>query len=244
MRRPASGRTFAVIVLLVLPVTLVTFAGCGSDDSEPSARSVEDVALASAVDLRVTGCLTEPVRGAGSMIEGADGDPYILTAAHVVAGAEAISVRSADGSHDSVAAVVLAVDPANDVALLGAHLSLPALSLAELAGGDKGVAIVFRDGLATVQPFTIVNPAVVNILDIYGVNTISRPGYRVAIEIEPGDSGAVLVGPTGQAGGVLYARTRSTDETAFATNTSPVAALVEAAAGADRDAGIDSGDCP
>jgi len=229
-----------------LLVAIAVVSGCDEADRPKAAEErLAEIAQASAVDLRMAGCRTDPVRGAGSMVvNSASGDGYILTAAHVVAGSRSILARPATGGGPAVEAVLMAIDPANDLALLASELALPALPLAELTTGDEGVAIIFRDRVTTVQPFSIVNPAIVNIVDIYGENKISRPGYRVAIDIDPGDSGAVLVGPGGTAAGSLWGRTLDGDGTAFATNTSAIDALFDAAAAADPVAGIPTGRCP
>lgn len=234
MRPSATAIFFALIV------------GASCSGSSPERSRVAEIALASAVDLRITGCRVETGRGAGSMIRGASGRAYILTAAHVVAGSDSITVRPVRGGEEgeAVKAVLLAIDPVNDMALLGADLELPALPLTDVATGDDGVAVLFRQQVATPQPFSVVNPVVVNMLDIYGENEVSRMGYRVAIEIDPGDSGALLVGPDGGAAGVLYAKVRGGDGHAFATNTSAVPALIDAAAEADPLTGIDTGACP
>ncbi len=229
-------------------------AGCGGANTEttPTAATtptvdlaeIAEIALGSAVDLRMTGCRALPVRGAGSMIEGIDGRRYIVTAAHVVAGADKISARPASASSAEVDAVLVAIDPVNDLALLSTSLDLGRLVPATLNDGDQGVVVVFREEVAEVRPFTIVNRAIVNIRDIYDQSKISRNGYRVQVEISPGDSGAVLVGPGGAAGGVLYAKTRGVDDNAFATNTEPFAALIESASTVDPVVGIDAGACP
>ncbi|MEO7398969.1 MAG: serine protease, partial [Ilumatobacteraceae bacterium] len=228
----------------------VLVTGCtGRDSPGPTDAAIERLggaALASAVDLRMTGCRSELVRGAGAVIDRRGTTDYILTAAHVVAGATSITVRRAGTNGDErTPGVLLAIDPFNDVALVAVDgLRLPALTLAleDLAVGEQGVAVIVHDELAVVQPYTVVNPAIVNIRDIYDGPTVARAGYRLAIEIAPGDSGAVLIDSDGRAAGVLYAKTRGAKHQAFATNTSAIAALLEAAQQVDVAAGIDPGE--
>ena len=87
------------------------------------------------------------------MIEG----NYILTAAHVVSGSLSVSVTSATSAKgEPIAARVVALDPANDLALLTVPgLDLPALPLGSFKAGDTGNALIFRDGKVVQQPFTI-----------------------------------------------------------------------------------------
>lgn len=221
-------------------------SGCsGSPPAPPSATmrapSIADIARASAVDIRATGCRPLEVRGAGAVVMGG----YILTAAHVVAGSTSITVRpAAPTDAGAVKAVLVAIDPANDLALLSPQgLGLAPLPLGMMQAQDEGVAIIFRDGAGIAQPFTVARQVVVRILDIYGEAMISRDGYRVDISILPGDSGAVLVGPDGAASGVLYAKSRAEDNRAWAADTSTVATLVRSAAAADPRAGIRTGKC-
>ncbi len=242
--RPIRASTLALVTVEIL-ASATSVVGCS--DEQPLLPRAAETALASALDIRVTGCRTEPVRGAGSMIETANGQRYILTAAHVVAGGEAILARPArqpgDAANHAVATVLLAIDIGNDLALLGTDLTLPALPIVDLVSGDEGVLVVFRDEAATIEPFTILNPAIVNITDIYGEGKVGRVGYRVEADVEPGDSGAVLVGPNGAAGGVVYSKSQTSVGNAFATNTSTLEALASAAADADPVTGIDPGKC-
>ena len=172
-------------------------------------------------------------------------DGLILTVAHVVAGAESISVRPAGSSDDSsYPAHVVAIDPVNDLALLATPtLSLPPLSAGTAVAGDDGVAVVFRDAQPVAQTFEIAKPVVVRILDIYHVDKISRPGYQLTTEVAAGDSGAVLVGPRGDAVGVLYAKSREADDRAWASDLTGLDALIDGATGVDPASGIDVGEC-
>lgn len=229
--------------LIVASAALV--AGCATAGQDTRATEphpdIDDAAVASAVDIRAMGCTSDPIRGAGAVIEGG----YVLTAAHVVTGAHTITVRPASPeAADPIDAHIVAIDPGNDLALL----STPGHELQELplgrgAGNDRGIAIVFRNRAAVAQPYVITRPVRVRILDIYHHNTVTRSGYQVAMTIEPGDSGAVLVGPTGTAVGVLYAKSQGTDNRAWASSTSTVPSLIAGARGVDPAVGIDPGPC-
>lgn len=228
--------------LLGLAVVAITScAANGAKESGEPQPDVDDAAIASAVDIRAIGCKVEAVRGAGAVIDGG----FVLTAAHVVAGAKSISIRPAtpNGAR-SITVHVAAIDAAADLALLsGPGERLPSLSLGRASARDRGVAIVFRDSVAIALPFTITRPVTVRIFDIYHAKTISRDGYQVEIEIEPGDSGAILVGPKATADGVLYAKSQDTENRAWATSTSVMASLIDRAKQANPDVGIDPGPC-
>lgn len=158
------------------------------------------------------------------MIEGG----YILTAAHVVAGALSISVVAPGSTTgEPTPAQVVALDPANDLALLtAAALNIPQLQLGTMTAGDVGTALIFRDAALVPQPFTVVRPVIVHILDIYDRDKVNRAGYQVEIEISSGDSGAVLIGPDGHAGATLYAKSRAANDRAWAVGTQSVPALI------------------
>jgi S1-C subfamily serine protease len=227
---------------LVLAIAALLLVACGSDGSSPVVTSaLGPSALASAVDIRAAGCRPEEVRGAGAMIEGG----YVLTAAHVVAGADSIAVRPARPPDSSpLPGRVVALDPVNDLALLGVPgLDLAPLALGTATSGTDGVAVVFRDGEPVAVRLQITRPVIIRILDIYHGRKVSRPGYEVAAQISAGDSGAVAVTSAGTAVGVLYAKSREADDRAWATDTSAVAPLLEAAESVDPGRGIDTGKC-
>lgn len=223
---------------------------CSSDGMGTASTAVQPdpatIAMAAAVDIRAMGCRTADVRGAGALISG----EHILTAAHVVAGADSITVRAAAPGAAGVAAHLVAIDPLHDLALLDVVASglseRRPLNVADggvAAGGDTGSVVLFRDGAAVDVPYTIERKVVVNILDIHHEHKVSRPGYEVEVSIAAGDSGAVMVGPSGRAVGVLYAKSRTDESRAFASDTGAVDALVAAAAGVDPAVGIDTGEC-
>jgi S1-C subfamily serine protease len=182
---------------------------------------------ASAVDIRAIGCKAEAVRGAGAMING----NYILTAAHVVSGSLSISVVPATSTTgEPTAARVVALDPAADLALLIAPgLDIPGLPVGQLETGDVGSTLIFRDGKVVQQPFTIVRPVIVKILDIYQRDKVDRKGYQVDVEIVAGDSGAVLVDADGHAGATIYAKSRGATNRAWAVGPEAIPALVASA---------------
>ena len=242
-RRGRSSRAVATVLVVVT----ATLAACGGGrptriEADPVAAAA---ATASAVELLAIGCRVDPVRGAGAVVSDGSGNAWVLTAAHVVAGATSIVISTSDRSVHAVSATVVALDPANDLALLRAPVSTPALILAPALAvrGDRGATVVFDDRQPTTLAYEIGGRASVGIDDIYRKERSKRSGYRVDIEIDLGDSGAVLVDRDGHALGVLYAKSLTDDGSAFATDTGAIVELLGAAAAVDPGEGIDSGEC-
>ena len=231
-----------LVIVAMLVLTSCASVGDVDDESNDAQPDLDDIALSSAVAIRATGCAPGSIRGAGAVIEGG----FVLTAAHVVAGASSITVQPANsppGSEPRTARLV-ALDPKSDLALLAiAGSALPGLTVAGGAASGAGVAIVFRESKAVVHPFVIKRPVQVRILDIYGQRTVTRESYQVATEISRGDSGAVLIGPEGTAVGVLYARSDESDDRAWATTMATVPRLIDQARLVDPETGIDTGAC-
>jgi S1-C subfamily serine protease len=184
---------------------VMAVAGCAADP--PSG----------VVGLTVTGCSTGQAHGSGIVV--APG--LVLTAAHVVKGADAIAVT--DGARASAASVV-AFDPDMDLAYvrLDSDLGAPS-SIGDNAvdRGESGVAYVFRDGRVVALPVVVRRAVQITTEDIYIEGETNRPGFELDAAIESGDSGGpVLV--DGEVIGVLWARSSKFENRAYAIN--PVAA--------------------
>jgi S1-C subfamily serine protease len=187
-------------------VVIATAAGCAADPP------------AGVVGLTVTGCSTGEAHGSGIVM--APG--LVLTAAHVVKGADEINVT--DGDHSTTASVV-AFDPDMDLAYVRLDDGLPGSTI-ELADsvverGERGVAYVFRDGHVVALPVVVRRPVQIKTEDIYIEGDTNRPGFELDADIEAGDSGGpVLV--DGKVVGVLWARSSKYEHRAYAID--PVAA--------------------
>ena len=119
-------------------------AACG-DDPDPA------LPMHAAVEIVTTGCGTVDGRGDGLVV--APG--RVLTAAHVVAGAEHVQVRTVSGT---TTAEVTVFDPFNDVAVLAINpLFAPAIPIGTADANDRGVVVVYRDGEPTNVPVRIVD---------------------------------------------------------------------------------------
>ncbi len=165
------------------------------------------------VGLTVNACDTGSESGSGALV--APG--IVITAAHVVAGAESITIDR-PGRAAPMAGTVVGFDPINDLAYIsvddssGEHLDL---ATAAVRTGDTGTAYVVRDGEVVALPIEIARPINIRTEDIYVDTMTNRPGYELGGRIEAGDSGGVVV-VDGQVVGVIWARSNKTENRAYA----------------------------
>lgn len=184
--------------------TTANSAGVGSSAGDDGAA---ETALAAAVAVEAAGCRqAEELTGSGSVV----GDELVVTVAHVVAGSTSVSVTDADGTERR--AVVVGLDTVNDLALLAvAGLPVTPLPLGPLAAGGHSVFVVHdAAGRAAIQPAAVVRRADLSMADLYGQGSHVRPGFELDATVQPGDSGAVVVGDDGKAGAVIFATSRET----------------------------------
>jgi len=214
---------------LPLVVGWVLAASCGATAETTPTRSPA-VLDDAAVQIIADGCSQVEVHGAGLMV--AEG--RIATVAHVVAGAGRIEVR---GRHGSAEAIVVYFDPVLDVAVLKVDPSLGSpIAIGTAERGDAGRAIVYRDGAPVELPVGVQRLVDIRTADIYGEGTHIRPGYELTIDIQAGDSGAVVV-VDDQAVALVWAVSRQAESRAWAMRTSLIADHLE------RDNAVDNGDC-
>ena len=167
---------------------------------------------------------------------------YLVTNAHVVAGASAI--RAAIGGTVVDATPVL-FDPGLDVALLHVpNLGAPALQLAshDPVRGDRGAALGFAGGGPLVELAAAVSgeyPATGR--DIYGVERVTRSILELRAGIQPGDSGGPFILEDGTIGGIVFAMSRTEPGVGYALTPTEVAARIAPALTA-TDA-VSVGDC-
>ena len=129
-------------------------------------------------------------------------DGYILTANHVVEGADVVKVALADGERE-VEAKVVGTDPPTDVAVLriDTKKSLPAITLADsdkLQVGDMVLAIG--------NPFAVGQTVTMGIVSAVQRGGFGISGYEDFIQtdaaINPGNSGGALVDVEGRLVGI------------------------------------------
>ncbi|HXG40645.1 MAG TPA: trypsin-like peptidase domain-containing protein, partial [Candidatus Limnocylindrales bacterium] len=167
---------------------------------------------------------------------------YVVTNAHVVAGASATRVRAGERTAE---AVPVLFDPDLDVALLHVRgLELPPLVLAtaDPPRGAAGAVLGYPLG----EGLTVVPAAVVRSIealgrDIYDRAPVRRDVLELRARVERGDSGGPFVLPDGTVGGVIFAEARSDPSVGYALSPVEVATAIRPAIGRTREA--DTGPC-
>lgn len=152
------------------------------------------------------------------------GPGLVLTAAHVVAQADAIRVVAGDAERD---ARVVGYQPRSDLALL----SVPGLEgqVAELAAGSRGDTGTIVGGSASGDvPYTILRVVDISIPEVLGTARSLRVGYELEAGAAHGDSGAGLFDDRGRLVGVLFAVDSDGSTRAWATASSEVKGLLDA----------------
>jgi S1-C subfamily serine protease len=221
-------RTRRVGALAVLFGAAFT-AGCSDDDP----RSHQQMALGAAVRVEAEGCGMHPVVGGGSFVA-----PHrVLTVAHVVAGASDIDVVLSDRSEHE--AVVVAVDREKDLAVLDVNADIAPLPHGSMRVGAKGEFVTWRTGLPATSAFTSLAFVDIQANDIDDIDLVPRRGYEVRADVEPGDSGSVLVAD-GRAVAVMFARSTKHPDRGWATDIAEADPLLQSA----NDQPVDVGNCP
>lgn len=215
--RALPGRPLSWIVLLGLTTA------CGATDpGDPtmSAASIDDVgvardvAAAGTVSVRAHGCGPQPDRGTGSVIDDAG---LIVTAAHVVAGADLVEVDGPSGTSD---AVVVWFDGGLDVALLRTASSVgEPVAVSPIAPATPTNALVAlpdtADRSVHIVEAEVLRAVTIATTDVARLRDVTRPGFEVAAEIARGDSGA-MVYVDGVGIGIIWARSTRTEGRAWA----------------------------
>lgn len=181
--------------------------GCGAE-TDPAHDAIE----AATVRVRAEGCGPRTELGTGTAIE----DGLVVTAAHVVAGSTHVEVVDRSGA--TIGADVVFFDPDLDIAALrpvaDAGPAVP-LSAEPAREGDVGlIGLVAADGSVELVAVDVVQRVTIRTTGIAQVEEVERPGLRVAIAIEPGDSGAMLHLPSGGVG-IVWSRSTTTADQAW-----------------------------
>ncbi len=198
--------------------------------TDEQAARIAEAAAESTLVVRATAC--GRVSTGTAFVVGKGG--YLVTNAHVVAGAKAVVVAF-DGDRPSDAAVVL-FDPKLDIAVLRAPaVKAPALAFAtsDPPRGTVGAALGHPGG----APLRVIPAAVTDSYsaegrDLYGTDRVIRRIVELRADIERGDSGGPLVLPDGTVGGVVYAEALSDPSVGYALAPVAVASRIRPAIGA------------
>jgi S1-C subfamily serine protease len=211
------------------------FAGaCAADD--PFAVPLESV-----VGVRAIGCSLIDETGTGVVIDhrgdGAGEQNLIVTTAHTVAGARAITIEFADG--EVTDGEIVALDPERDLAVLEPASPISGgrgLASAEVKQRVTIVTWLPADGFVS-QSSSIARRLRVTIEDIYVEDLVERRGLELTADIVPGHSGAPVFDRSGAVLGVVYARSRERGGTAFAVASEEIRALLDDLPVSERDGG-------
>lgn len=210
-----------------------TFTG-----TEPTFDDVDieqDFSMLDAMNKKVTPSVYKVVTwGCGATSKGTGflvGNTFVVTAGHVVAGADRIVVQIGDSSYN---AQVIAFDSDLDLAVLSTAVNLPGAPLTfrtkPAAAGTIGSVLGYSGG----QTFTVGDAIVLRSmsakgLDIYGVKEVTRSIYALRAEVTPGDSGAPLIDNAGNVMGLIFGHSKSQDHTGYALTASQISTQVRSA---------------
>lgn len=157
----------------------------------------------------------------------------VVTNAHVVSGADTVSIR-VPGTGLVLDATVVAFDPDLDLAILAVPqltaAPLPRASEAQAVGADAIAAGYPWGGSYTVNQVRVrgtVNEQGGNIYDEPG---ITREVYAFRGVVRPGNSGGPLLTPDGRVAGTVFAMSMIDPNTGYALTDAASAALLDAAA--------------
>ncbi len=206
------------------------FAAIGASCATESAGAPDTNELrSSGVGVVAEGCGTTAQLASGVVV---DGPGQVVTVAHALAGATAISVVDATGRVRP--ATVRAFDKDRDLAVLAVPgLDAPALGLAPPAVGAAATLTWRRDGGVTYDAVDIAKRLAITIEDIYVEEIVERQGIEVVGDIGVGDSGGAVVSTTGEVIGIIYASSRERDGIGFATDSTEVEAVLATTSGTD-----------
>ncbi len=205
--------------------------------TDPAARAIAEKALPSTVEVDSQAC-SFTLAGSGFVVERG----YVVTNAHVVAGASSIVVIPESGTRR---AVPVFFDPDLDIAVLYVPgLDAPALSLAtaDPKRGTTGAALGHPGG----GPLVVIAAAVSDDYratgrGLYGNSTVTRSIVELRAEIQRGDSGGPFVLADGTVGGVIFAASKTDTAIGYALSPVAVAKDIEAAFGGTTE--VDTGAC-
>jgi S1-C subfamily serine protease len=233
MRRRLAGVALAVGVVACTAADDATV----DEPAELDAAADTDGALAGSVRVEASGCTTTVRNGMATAI----GEGLLVTAAHVVAGAETVEVI--DTAARRFDAEVVTFDPLLDIAALRTtiEVAVPVTIRTRGAAADERGAVVVAGSDDRLEPVdvTVLRRATIATTDIYRDSDVTRPGFEIEASIEPGDSGAA-VHLAGGVVGIVWARSTVDPEHAWAIDL-PERFLDEA--GAARSP-VDTGPCP
>jgi S1-C subfamily serine protease len=179
---------------------------------DPLVKGLAKAAIRSTVKVQAGTCLSLS-SGTGFVVK----PGYVVTNAHVIAGAG--TVRVAEGGEARDAAPVF-FDPKLDIAVLYAPgLTAPPLRFAtsDPDRGAVGATFGFPGGMGLdPQPAAVTGAYAAQGRDIYGTGRVTRRILELRAQIEQGDSGGPLILSDGTVGGVVFAEARTDPNVGYA----------------------------
>jgi S1-C subfamily serine protease len=205
--------------------------------TDPFVRALAAKAQGSTVKVTAATCLSLS-SGTGFVV--ARG--YVVTNAHVVAGAGAIRVTLGSDAFDATAVLL---DPQLDVALLWApRLTAPSLSFSTsdpIRGADGATLGFPGGGHLAIEAAAVAGSYAAQGRDIYGEARVTRKILELRAKVDRGDSGGPLILADGSVGGVVFAEARTDDDVGYALTPTSVRGAIAPALG--RTSGVPMGDC-
>jgi S1-C subfamily serine protease len=206
--------------------------------TDPAAQAMAAAAIQSVVRVSARTCEFQST-GTGFAV----GRGYVVTNAHVIAGATTVRVQSPVGGLND--AVVVFDDPELDVALLWVRdldITPVRFAAADPARGAVGATLGFpHGGGLLVEPAAVAGAYDAPGRDIYGATRVTRRILELRAIVEQGDSGGPLILADGTVGGVVFAEARTDENVGYALTPTSVATAIQPHIG--RTGAVDTGAC-
>jgi S1-C subfamily serine protease len=205
--------------------------------ADPFVRALAAQAQPSTVKVIAATCLALS-SGTGFVVDRG----YVVTNAHVVAGASTVRINLGSDTFDATAVLF---DPRLDVAVLWApRLAAPALRFAtsDPVRGAAGATLGFPGGGGlAVQPAAVAGSYEAQGRDIYGEARVARRILELRAKVDRGDSGGPLILADGSVGGVVFAEARTDQDVGYALTPTSVRIAIAPALG--RTGAVPTGAC-
>lgn len=216
---------------VVVGCAALVIASCAASSDQQSRPDFSQ----SAVGIVAEGCSLVAQLGSGVVLQV---EGQVVTAAHPIKGATAITVIDSDGKEHG--ATVRAFNKDSDLAVLDAPtLTADPLPLGDPVIGSGTLLVWSREDGTVATPIDIVKRLRITIEDIYVEETVHRGGLEIAGEVKIGDSGGAIVTSSGEVSGIIYASSRERDGIGFATDTVEIQNVLSARS----DTPVDNGHC-
>ena len=191
--------------------------------TSPAARAIAAAAIDSTFRVSAATCQFTS-SGTGFAVA----SRYVVTNAHVIAGASTVRVRTQSGP--ALDAVVVFDDPQLDIALLFvADLNARPLRLAatDPARGATGATLGFpHGGSLQIEPAAVSGEYSATGRDIYGNGRVTRDILELRAVVDQGDSGGPFVLADGTVGGIVFAEARTDPNVGYALSPTKVATVI------------------